>query len=172
MRVSGEIVNCIGLGFAFSDTSYKIDTWKQWRCLVQLTCKYNNMAKLSQVSESSCLKLEKIKRSTIKTDKKGAVKQDIPSQLEQNLSLKHIPCHLLWHGFFCIVTNEDWKWFLSKQMHTCQVGKVQKREISLFASCQTGRFSAKPSHDINFVHKHTNFGWNIGNGEIFPPYNG
>ena len=103
MRVSGEIVNCIGLGFAFSDTSYKIDTWKQWRCLVQLTCKYNNMAKLSQVSESSCLKLEKIKRSTIKTDKKGAVKQDIPLATWAKLVIETYPMSstLTWFLLHC-----------------------------------------------------------------------
>ena len=35
-------------------------------------------------------------------------------------------------------------------LHTCQVGKVQKREISLFASCQRGRFCAKPFCNINY----------------------
>ena len=56
--------------------------------------------------------------------------------------------------------------------HTCQVGKVQKREISLFASYQRGRFCGKPFCDINFVHQHSNYGWNFENDEIFPPYNG
>ena len=56
--------------------------------------------------------------------------------------------------------------------HTCQVGKVQKREISLFASCQRGRFCAKAYRDINFVHQHSNSAWNFENDEIFPPYNG
>ena len=32
--------------------------------------------------------------------------------------------------------------------HTCQVGEVQKREISLFASWKRGRFCAKPFPDI------------------------
>ena len=58
-----------------------------------------------------------------------------------------------------------------KCMHTCQVGKVQKREISLFASYQRGRFCANPFHDINFLHQHSNSGWNFENDEIFPPYN-
>ena len=56
--------------------------------------------------------------------------------------------------------------------HTCQVGKVQKREISLFASCQRGRFCAKPFRDINFVHQHLNPTWKFENDEIFPPYKG
>ena len=56
--------------------------------------------------------------------------------------------------------------------HTCQVGKVQKREISLFASCQRGRFYAKPFCDINFVYQHLNSGWNLKNDEIFLTYLG
>ena len=57
-------------------------------------------------------------------------------------------------------------------IHTCQVGNVQKREISLFASCQRGRFRAKLFRDINFVHQHSNYGWNFEIDEIFSPYNG
>ena len=49
------------------------------------------------------------------------------------------------------------------RIHTCQVGKVEKREISLFASCQRGRF---------YVHQHSNSGWYFENDEIFLPYNG
>ena len=30
----------------------------------------------------------------------------------------------------------------------------------------------KPFCDINFVHQHSNFGWNFENDEILPPYNG
>ena len=59
-----------------------------------------------------------------------------------------------------------------KSGHTCQVWKVQKREISLFATCQRGRFCAKPFRDINFIYQHSNSGWNFENDEIFPPYNG
>ena len=61
---------------------------------------------------------------------------------------------------------------MSVSPHTCQVGKVQKREISLFASCQRGRFCAKPFRDINFVHQHLNSAWKFENDEIFPPYKG
>ena len=57
-------------------------------------------------------------------------------------------------------------------MHTCQVGKVQKREISLFASYQRGGYCAKPFRDMNFVYQHSNFDWNFENDEIFFPYNG
>ena len=35
-------------------------------------------------------------------------------------------------------------------LHTCQVGKVQKREISLFASCQRGRF-ARNHHSASLI---------------------
>ena len=62
--------------------------------------------------------------------------------------------------------------WLSLTYHTCQVRKVQKREISLFASCQRGRFCAKTFRDINFVYQHSNSGWNFENDEIFPPYYG
>ena len=55
--------------------------------------------------------------------------------------------------------------------HTCQVRKVQKREISLFASCKRGRFYAKQFRDLNFVYQHSNSGWNFEKDEIFPPYN-
>ena len=63
-------------------------------------------------------------------------------------------------------------WSLFGSSHTSQVGKVQKREISLFASCQRGRFCVKPFGVINFVHQHSNSGWNFENDEILPPYNG
>ena len=56
--------------------------------------------------------------------------------------------------------------------HTCQVWKVKKREISLFASCQRGRFYVEPFRDINFVYYHSNSGWNFENDEIFLPCNG
>ena len=55
--------------------------------------------------------------------------------------------------------------------HTCQVGKVQKREISLFATCQRGRFCAKPFRNIYFVYQQSKSGWNFENDEIFPPLN-
>ena len=61
---------------------------------------------------------------------------------------------------------------MASASHTCQVVKVQKREISLFASCQRGRFCAQPFRDINFVHQYSNSGWNFENDEIFLPYNG
>ena len=60
----------------------------------------------------------------------------------------------------------------TRLQHTCQVWKVEKREISLFASCQRGRFCANLFRDINFVHQHPNSGWNFENDEIFPPNNG
>ena len=50
--------------------------------------------------------------------------------------------------------------------------KVQKREISLFASNQRGRFNAKPFCNIHFAYQHSNSGWNFENDEIFLPYNG
>ena len=53
-------------------------------------------------------------------------------------------------------------------MHTCQVGNVQKREISLSASCQRGRFCAKPFRNITCVNQHSN----CENDKIFPPYDG
>ena len=56
--------------------------------------------------------------------------------------------------------------------HTCQVGEVQKREISLFASWKKGRFCAKPFCDIYFIHQRSNSGWNFENDEIFHPLNG
>ena len=73
-----------------------------------------------------------------------------------------------------IVTMDHGSPILSKcqNFHTCQVGNVQKREISLFASCQRGRFCAIPLRDINSVHQHSNFSWHFENDEIFPPYNG
>ena len=40
---------------------------------------------------------------------------------------------------------------LTDRIHTCQVGKVKKMEISLFASCQRGWFCAKPFHGIFFL---------------------
>ena len=61
---------------------------------------------------------------------------------------------------------------MARPRHTCQVGKVQKREISLFSSCQRGRFCEKPIRAINFVYQHSNSGWNFENDEIFTPYNG
>ena len=57
-----------------------------------------------------------------------------------------------------------------KLCHTCQVGKVQKREI--FASCQRGRFCVKPFRDINFVYQHSNSSLKFENDDILPPYNG
>ena len=63
------------------------------------------------------------------------------------------------------------KLVLRSDQHTCQIGKVQKREVSLFASYQRGRFCAKPFCDINFVHQHSNSSWNFENDEIFPLYN-
>ena len=66
---------------------------------------------------------------------------------------------------FIMINRINWK-------HTCQAEKVQKREISLFASRQSqGRFCARPFRDINFVHQDSNPGWNFENEEIFP-YNG
>ena len=62
--------------------------------------------------------------------------------------------------------------FSNQQLYTCQVGKVQKREISLFASCQRGRFYAKPFRDINFIYQHQSSGWNFANDEIILPYKG
>ena len=55
--------------------------------------------------------------------------------------------------------------------YVCQVGEVQKREISLFASWKRWRFCAKPFRDIYFVHQRSNSGWNFENVEIFPPLN-
>ena len=62
-------------------------------------------------------------------------------------------------------------WSNLADMHTCQVVKVQMREISLFASCQRGRFYAKQFCGIKFEQKHSNSSWNFENDEIFPPYN-
>ena len=76
----------------------------------------------------------------------------------------------VWHVSSFIVTIFDTE-FISLS-HTCQVWKVQKREISLFASCQRGRFCVKPFRDINFVNHHYHSGWNSENDEISPPYNG
>ena len=84
-----------------------------------------------------------------------------------------MPWHVEHYGFF----NKK-KFVRSKgcdkssENHTCQVGKVQKREISLFASWERGRFCAKPFRDINFVYQHSNSGWNFENDETLPPYNG
>ena len=40
------------------------------------------------------------------------------------------------------------------QIHTYQIWKVQKREISLFVCCQGGRFCAKQFRDVCFVNQH------------------
>ena len=56
-------------------------------------------------------------------------------------------------------------------MHTCQVGKNKKREISLSASCQRGRFWVKPFREIYFVRQHSNSGWNFEHVQIFAPFN-
>ena len=71
------------------------------------------------------------------------------------VQLVHIDLHLteiLWSSRYLFLI---WK---QTHYHTCQVGKVQKREISLFASCQRGRFCVKPFRDINFVRQHSNSG--------------
>ena len=54
------------------------------------------------------------------------------------------------------------------QKHTCQVRKVQKREISLFASCQRGRFCAKQFCDIYFDTEPSNFQLNVLTWEHIP----
>ena len=57
-------------------------------------------------------------------------------------------------------------------IHTCQVGEVQKRETSLFASWKRGRFREKPFRDIYFVHQRSISSWNFENDELLPPLNG
>ena len=66
----------------------------------------------------------------------------------------------------------DLKYPQQKKMHchqhTCQVGKVKKREISLFASCQSGRYLVKQFYDIYFVQQDSKSSWNFGI-MTFPP---
>ena len=95
-------------------------------------------------------------------------------QLSRDSSIKIHRCLTEWEQNFLVDGGYILKigWYTIAHYHTCQVGKVQKREISLFASCRRGRFYAKPFRDINFVYHYSNSGWNFENDEIFLPYNG
>ena len=92
----------------------------------------------------------------------------IPKAEENFLSGEHTLNQIF--AYFGLSFSVSDIWRTKYVPHTCQVGKVQKREISLFAPCQRGRFCVKPFCDIYFVHQHSNSDWNFENNEIFPHY--
>ena len=85
--------------------------------------------------------------------------------------LSHQFLLVTWISIAKICTNVSMVYYMLL-IHTCQVGEVQKREISLFATWKRGRFCAKPICDIYLVHQRSNSGWNFENNEIFPSLNG